>query len=64
MTGKQPWKILLIDDEPGILRVTGIALRDAGYMVEAAQDGEEGMRICREFQPHIVITDIRMPKME
>lgn len=64
MSEQQPWKILLIDDEPSIRNVTGIALRDAGYSVETAGDGMEGLSVCRRFEPHIIVTDIRMPRMD
>jgi two-component system NtrC family sensor kinase len=58
------WKILLIDDDPGIRKVMSITLEDAGYQVVTAEDGETGVRLCRETSPHIVITDIRMPGMD
>ncbi len=58
------WKVVLIDDEEGIRRVTGISLADAGYKVHTAENGEEGIRICNQVHPQIVITDIRMPKMD
>ncbi|MGM0454249.1 MAG: response regulator [Thermodesulfobacteriota bacterium] len=63
MTDPADWKILLVDDEASIRKVTGIALQDAGYTVHTAEDGKAGLAACREFAPHIVITDIRMPKM-
>lgn len=55
---------MFIDDEPSIRRVTGIALEDAGYRVQTAENGEMGLAACRQFSPHIVITDIRMPGMD
>ena len=58
------WKILLIDDDPGIRKVMSIALEDAGYNVATAADGETGLRLCRETSPHIIITDIRMPGID
>jgi two-component system NtrC family sensor kinase len=61
---KHNWKVLLIDDDPGIRKVLAIALEDAGYSVVAASDGPTGIRMCREDSPHIVITDIRMPGMD
>ncbi|MFP4388017.1 MAG: response regulator, partial [Desulfococcaceae bacterium] len=64
MPTQPPWKIVLIDDEPGIRKVTGIALRDAGYDVAAAADGPEGLALCAEARPQIVITDVRMPGMD
>jgi PAS domain S-box-containing protein len=62
MSDKQ-WKIVLIDDEEGIRKVMSIALADAGYDVQTAADGVSGVRLCREINPQIVITDIRMPGM-
>lgn len=58
------WKIVLIDDEEDIREVMTLTLEDAGYKVAAAQDGEAGLRLCEELSPQIVITDIRMPKMD
>ncbi len=58
------WKILLIDDDPGIRRVQTIALEQAGYEVVTAPDGAYGIRLCREQAPQIVVTDIGMPGMD
>jgi two-component system NtrC family sensor kinase len=63
MTEKE-WKVLIIDDEEGIRRVMSITLRDAGYQVIAAEDGEKGIHLCAEESPQIIITDIRMPGMD
>ena len=57
-------RILLIDDEEDIRDVISLVLRDAGYTVETAADGVSGLAACRTFSPHIVITDIRMPRMD
>ncbi len=64
MANESDWKIVLIDDEQGIRKVTGIALRDAGYEVFTAADGREGLEVCDRVRPQIVITDIRMPGMD
>jgi two-component system NtrC family sensor kinase len=58
------WKIVLIDDEAGIRKVTGISLKDSGYEVHTAQNGEEGIRLCEAVLPQIVITDVKMPGMD
>jgi PAS domain S-box-containing protein len=58
------WRIVLIDDEEGIRRVTAITLEDAGYTVHTAENGESGLALCESVQPQIVITDVRMPKMD
>jgi two-component system, OmpR family, alkaline phosphatase synthesis response regulator PhoP len=56
-------KILIVDDEQHILQVLTLKLRNAGYEVLTAVDGEEGFDIaCRE-RPDLVITDFQMPYM-
>lgn len=64
MTRFNDWKIVLADDEKDIREIMTIALEDAGYRVITAQDGETGIRLCKEISPQIVITDIRMPGMD
>lgn len=57
-------KILLVDDEEGIRKVLGISLADMGYDVRTAESGEKALRIFKEFQPPVVLTDIKMPGMD
>lgn len=56
--------LLFVDDEPGIRKVVGIALKDFGYTVLEAANGDEGLDVFRQATPPIVITDIRMPGMD
>jgi two-component system, NtrC family, sensor kinase len=58
------WKVLLIDDDPGIRRVMALVLENSGYSVLTAADGESGVKLCQEESPHIVITDIGMPGID
>ncbi|MDM8516468.1 response regulator [Desulfobacterales bacterium HSG16] len=58
------WKVVLIDDEEGIRKVTRITLEDAGYTVYTAENGKAGLKLCSEILPQIVITDVRMPGMD
>jgi two-component system, NtrC family, sensor kinase len=58
------WKVLLIDDDAGIRRVTALALEDAGFEVITAPDGPTGLELCRTEGPQIVITDVGMPGMD
>jgi signal transduction histidine kinase len=55
--------ILLVDDEPGLRRVLGIALADLGYEVIQAPDGKEALRLFKRRRPPIVISDVKMPSM-
>ncbi|UCD82819.1 MAG: response regulator [Desulfobacterales bacterium] len=57
-------KLLLIDDEPDILRVLGISLKADGYEVIPALNGAEGLEAFSKHNPSIVITDIKMPGMD
>ena len=57
-------KMLLVDDEPGILKVLGISLADRGYEVFTAESGEKALDIFGKTQPAVVLTDIKMPGMD
>ena len=57
-------KLLLIDDEPDILRVLSMSLRADGYEVVSAENGSEGLVAFEKEKPDIVITDIKMPGMD
>jgi signal transduction histidine kinase len=57
-------KLLLIDDEEGIRKVLGLSLRDAGYEVLLAADGEQGLELFQKESPKIVLTDIKMPGLD
>ena len=56
-------RILVVDDEPQITRVLRTALTGSGYEVRTADDGHSGLRVAREWQPDLVITDVSMPNM-
>ncbi|MFH1136776.1 MAG: response regulator [Pseudomonadota bacterium] len=64
MNDSEKWTIVLIDDEEDIREVLALTLMDAGYLVFTAPDGETGLRVCAEQNPQIVVTDIRMPRMD
>jgi CheY-like chemotaxis protein len=55
-------RILVVDDDPGIRQTLHIALKNAGYEVFQARDGEEGTRLWRDAGPDLVIADIHMPR--
>lgn len=56
--------ILLVDDEADIREVLDITLRDLGYRVLAADNGEKALKIFKTHSPPIVLTDIKMPNMD
>lgn len=55
--------VLLVDDEPHILRVMSMGLRREGYTVLTAKNGEEGLRSFAENNPDAMVADVDMPKM-
>jgi DNA-binding response OmpR family regulator len=57
-------KILVIDDEPMVLRTLERLLKRADHEVQLADNGMEGLRAFRRIKPDLVITDIVMPVKE
>lgn len=57
-------KILIIDDEPYILLMLKKMLEKAGYEVDLASNGQQGMQIFEKDKVDLVITDIIMPDKE
>ena len=56
--------IVVIDDEPRYRRLIAQVLTGAGHDVRQAGDGAEGLAMCLQRTPRLVITDIVMPRME
>jgi DNA-binding response OmpR family regulator len=57
----QQGPILLVDDEPYIIRSLSYVLEREGYHVETARNGEEALRKIRDLRPQLVFLDIMMP---
>jgi DNA-binding NtrC family response regulator len=57
-------KILVIEDSDGLRRSLTLILRNAGYEVRAAENGEQGLRMAEAEEPDIILTDVRMPVMD
>ena len=58
-----PAKILIVDDEPQIIRVLKTALSTQGYSVRTSLNGLDGLITFREWNPDVVITDLSMHEM-
>ncbi len=56
-------RILLVDDEPDLLKAMQIKLASWGYDVITAANGREALRLVEEKAPDVVILDIMMPEM-
>jgi two-component system alkaline phosphatase synthesis response regulator PhoP len=57
-------KILLVDDEPDILEIVGYNLRNEGYQVYTAENGEEALKKAKKKKPDLIILDVMMPVMD
>ena len=57
-------RIVIIDDDDSLRRVLEYSLQVAGYAVAAAASGEEGLALCSEQRPDLVISDLQMPGMD
>ncbi len=60
----QPLRILVIEDDAAGRRRAETILQRAGYEVETAQDGLDGLQALRSIQPDLVLCDIRMPGLD
>lgn len=56
-------QLLLCDDDVYILRAAEIKLRNAGYEVRTASDGQAAWEAIQEHRPDLVLTDCQMPRM-
>ena len=55
--------IIIVDDEPHVIRILRMALEKENYRVFTAYNGETALEILEEYYPDILITDIDMPRM-
>ena len=55
--------ILVADDESHILHVVSLKLRNAGYRVVTAHDGQEALEAAQQERPDLIITDYHMPQL-
>lgn len=56
-------RVLVVDDEPQVVELLQEFLAAKGYQVLTASDGEEALQKVKEERPHVVLLDMRMPKM-
>lgn len=63
-TSRRIPRILVVDDDPGLLRLLTIRLRAQKYEVEPADNATKALAAISRFRPDLVITDLRMPEMD
>ena len=54
-------KILIIDDEPSIVRLLAMRLKANGYETFVANDGLQGLKMARDVKPDLILLDLKMP---
>ena len=57
-------KVLIIDDDPALLRLMSMAFQSAGYSTVSADNGRNGIEMASAHRPDLVVTDIVMPDIE
>jgi DNA-binding response OmpR family regulator len=57
-------KILVVEDDPSILRGLQLNLGMEGYTVRSAMDGEAGLALARSERPDLLLVDVMLPKMD
>ena len=57
-------RIVVVDDEPAVLRAVTAVLEAAGYRVEGARDQREALRAVLEDPPALVVLDVNMPGLD
>ena len=61
--GMDPATVLVVDDDPVILRLLEVNFEMEGFTVVRASDGAEGLERAREVLPDVVVLDVMMPRM-
>lgn len=57
-------RVLVVDDDPDLVRLLKYAFSKDGYQVESATDGREGLELALTYRPQVVVTDLMMPGMD
>ncbi len=60
----QPPIILIVDDEANFIEILRTKLAAAGFRVETAENGREGIQKAKALKPDLVLMDVKMPEMD
>ena len=60
---QRKWRVLLVDDEPSIIKMVSKRLEVEGYEVYVAVDGQEAIEKARSLLPDLIILDLMLPKV-
>ena len=57
-------RVLVVDDEPDLIRILQFGLQAIGFQIETASDGQEALKKAREQKPDIILLDLMLPKLD
>jgi len=57
-------KILIVDDEPHMLRVTELSIKRGGYQIVIGRNGKEAIELAAREKPSLIVMDVSMPEMD
>src|ERR1700683_3846786 len=57
-------QVLIVDDEPNLRKILSAQLSRDGYEVMTAEDGEQGLALLKEHHIDLVVSDLKMPKVD
>ena len=57
-------KVLYVEDNPEMIEIVEIVLKNSGYHLLTTQNSDEVMTLCREEQPDLVLMDLNMPSLD
>ncbi len=60
----RPIRVLVVDDEPTLSELVGLALRYEGWQVRTAADGMSAIAAARDFKPDLVVLDVMLPDVD
>src|SRR5262245_31283335 len=64
VTTPKKGRVLVVDDEANARSALVELLQDEGYEVESASDGRKALQVMGEFEPEVVLTDLKMPVLD
>jgi CheY-like chemotaxis protein len=56
--------ILIVDDDPNFREIFSMKLKAAGYRIETAENGSQGVEKIKSLKPNLVLMDVKMPVMD
>lgn len=57
-------RVLVVDDDPAVVRLVDATLRDEGFVVASAVNGEEALERLEQFDADVIVLDLEMPLMD